>query len=122
MLRALQIPTVAASLSPEATRWIATRLGEVTVQYRHRTQNKVKGERTDANIKRASAPIFRYEHPLITRDVVNDVLARTGKAPNAIDARVPTRAMCFACFLHIQNVPSDAWPAGNPFPRPVYRS
>lgn len=120
MLRALRLPAVAKALSSEAIQAIAECLGEVTVEYRHRAQNQVKGERTHANTKRANAPVFRYEHPAITKDVINQVVARTKKTPNvAPDARVPTRALCFACFLHLYNVPSEAWPPGNSFPRPV---
>ena len=120
MLRALRLPAVAKALSSEAIQAIAECLGEVTVEYRHRAQNQVKGERTHANARRANAPVFRYEHPAITKDVISQVLARTKKAPNAApDTRAPTRALCFACFLHIHNVPSEAWPPGNSFPRPV---
>lgn len=118
--RSLALPSL-GPVAREVMESLERAIDHVVVETRQRGQNAMKHVKSEHNQRRSDAPVLRYSHPLVTRDVLDTVLNLQGKKKNMYGDKAATRVTMVCCLLYIHCVPVDLWVQSSHFPRPPKR-
>lgn len=118
--RSLKLPSL-NPLSNELKASVERALEEVVVETRRRAQNAMKHQKTSENKRRSEAPVLRYRHPHMTKEVLDAVLTLKGKTENKYEDKASSRTLCVCCFLYLHGIPVEYWVESHNFPRPPKR-
>lgn len=122
LLQSLDMPCLTGGLSPVLRQQIEDDISNVVVEKRFRGENNMAKPKSEMNMKRSKAPMFRYGHASITTDVLQTVLQRMNVKHDFVNGPyAPSRATCVCCLLFVRGVSDVHWPNPLNFPRRALR-
>ena len=119
--RSLALPSL-TPVARDVMESLEQHIDQVVVETRQRGQNVMKHVKSETNQRRSNAPVLRYGHPLVTRDVLDTVLNLQGKKENVYGEKAATRVTMVCCLLYLHSIPVDMWVHSSTFPRPPKRT